>query len=412
MKYGLIGEHLPHSYSKIIHELLGEYTYDLHPLAPEELDGFMCRRAFDAINVTIPYKQAVIPYLDYVDPQAQAIGAVNTVVNRQGKLWGYNTDFYGLQELITATAGPLEGKHVMILGTGGTGLTACAVAKAMGAKQITVVSRHPEKDQVDYPTAQKDGSVQILINTTPVGMYPQSNACPIDLEEMTGLEAVVDAVYNPLRTKLICRAQEKGLKAQGGLYMLVAQALEAYRHFTGKTAPNSAQQTILTQLRTQKQNIVLTGMPASGKSTVGWLIAKATGRPFWDTDQLIQETFGQSIPQIFAQEGEEGFRHKESQVIARLAAEQTGCVIATGGGAILRRENVEALKQTGRLYFIDRPLEALLPTKDRPLASTAQDIRRRYRERYGLYCATCDLHVKSDNVAEHTAQTIRKDFFA
>ena len=412
MKYGLIGEHLPHSYSKIIHELLGEYTYDLHPLAPEELDGFMRRRAFDAINVTIPYKQAVIPYLDYVDPQAQAIGAVNTVVNRQGKLWGYNTDFYGLQELITATAGPLEGKHVMILGTGGTGLTACAVAKAMGAKQITVVSRHPEKGQVDYPAAQKDGSVQILINTTPVGMYPQSNACPIDLEEMTGLEAVVDAVYNPLRTQLICRAQEKGLKAQGGLYMLVAQALEAYRHFTGKTAPARNQQTILTQLRAQKQNIVLTGMPASGKSTVGWLIAKATGRPFWDTDQLIQETFGQSIQQIFAQEGEEGFRHKESQVIARLAAQQTGCVIATGGGAILRRENVEALKQTGRLYFIDRPLEALLPTKDRPLASTAQDIRRRYQERYGLYCATCDLHVKSDNVAEHTAQTIRKDFFA
>ena len=408
MEYGLIGEKLPHSFSKEIHEKLAGYDYQLKELTPAQLPGFLQKREFKGINVTIPYKQAVIPYLDEMDEKAKAIGAVNTIVNRDGRLYGYNTDYDGMVALIRHAGLSLEGKTVLILGTGGTSKTAMAVARDLGAASVQRVSRSGKDGAITYEEAQRL-PVQILINTTPSGMYPNPDGQPMDLSRFGWLEGVLDAVYNPLRTRLVLQARDNRAHAQSGLYMLVAQAAVACELFLGKQLPAGTLDTVYRQIHGQKQNIVLTGMPGSGKSTVGRILARQMGREFVDTDTEIIRLAKKPIADIFAQKGEAHFRELESQVIAQLS-QRTGLVIATGGGAILREENVRHLRQNGRLYFLDRPVEDIAPSDDRPLSRDREALEQRYAERYTRYTVTADTRIPVEGSADAVAQAIREEF--
>lgn len=428
MNYGLIGEHLSHSFSKEIHEMCADYTYELCELPPEAVADFMQNPTFTAINVTIPYKQTVMPYLFEIHDHARKIGAVNTVVNCAGKLYGYNTDFYGLSALIRRVCGSLQGKKILILGSGGTSHTARAVAEEQYAASVLSVVRNPKgAGEISYADAETTHSdTEVIINCTPCGMYPYADGAahikgtPIDITRFPRLMGVVDAVYNPLRTNLVQDALDHGIPAEGGLYMLVAQAVMACRIFLGhveeafsdETAMDRETERVFKKILSDKENIVLTGMPSSGKTTVGKALAELLGRPFIDTDAVIVERAGKPITDIFSELGEAGFRDLETQAVKDVANTHTGAIIATGGGAILRDENVRALKRTGRLYFLNRPLEQLIPTADRPIASTVDAIKRRFEERYDRYLSTCDKEIKNNETVEHTVNTIREDFFS
>ncbi|MBR2466206.1 MAG: shikimate dehydrogenase [Clostridia bacterium] len=406
MEYGCIGEKLGHSFSKEIHNSLADYAYELREVKKEELGDFMTEHDFKAINVTIPYKEAVIPYLHQTDDAARAIGAVNTVVNKGGKLYGYNTDFYGMSELIRHAGIDLHGKKVAILGSGGTSKTARAVSAHLGATEIIRVSRTASDKAVSYEELyEKHADTEIIINTTPLGMYPDVFGCAVDIDRFPRLSGVIDAVYNPLRTELISNAKERGIKAEGGLYMLVAQGVRASEIFTDTKYDASECERVFKKIEGQKENVVLTGMPASGKSTVGAILAKRLGVPFIDTDALIEKKIGMSIPEYFLKFGEAAFRDREEEVIADVSS-LTSSVIATGGGAVLRRRNVHNLKKNGKLFFIDRPLSELIPTADRPLAKNREAIEKRYAERYGIYCATADVRIPAECAAEEVAERI------
>lgn len=408
MEYGLIGEKLGHSFSREIHQRLGGYDYRLQELTPAQLPAFLEKRDFRGVNVTIPYKQTVIPLLDEVDPKAAAIGAVNTIVNRRGRLYGYNTDYDGMAALARHAGLTLKNKNVLILGTGGTSRTAMTVAADLGAAEIRRVSRTGRGDAITYEQAA-DLPVQVLINTTPCGMYPGCDGQPMDLSRFGWLEGVLDAVYNPLRTRLVLQARDNGARGQGGLYMLVAQAAAACRLFLDRPLPDGALDSVYRAIHGQKQNIVLAGMPGSGKSTVGRVLARQLDRELVDTDTEIIRLAKKPIPEIFAQRGERGFRDLESQVIQEVSR-RTGLVIATGGGAILREENVRRLRQNGRIYFLDRPAEDIQPTDDRPLARDMEAVRQRYAERYPRYTSTADAAVPVRGSAEDVAAAIREEF--
>ena len=408
MEYGCIGEHLTHSFSKEIHNLLTDYTYEIKEIPKNELSAFMEKADFKAINVTIPYKQDVIPHLYWISETAKKIGAVNTIVNCDGKLYGYNTDFYGMTALINKSGIVLEGKKVLILGSGGTSKTAVAVAESMAAREIFVVSRKGGNGNVSYEEMYESHTdAEIIINTTPVGMFPNPDGTPVELEKFSRLSGVIDAIYNPLRSRLVLAAEELGVKATGGLYMLVAQAAYAVEKFIGTPLSEEKIQEVYTTLLKDKQNIVLTGMPASGKTTIGGELQKATGRPFIDTDALIVEKAGKSIPEIFAEAGEQGFRDLEGEVISEIAG-LGGYIIATGGGAVLREQNVLNLKANGRIYYIHRPLEWLTATSDRPLSSNPLDMEKRYNERYDLYHKTADVKIAALDSAKDNAELILK----
>ena len=411
MKYGLIGERLGHSFSKEIHGRLG-YEYELREIKPTDFDAFMRRRDFYCINVTIPYKEAVIPYLDWIHEPAKEVGAVNLILHYGGKLYGYNTDIPGMAELFGYANIDPKGKKAAILGSGGTSKTAAAVLTQKGAREILRVSRSGKDGAITYEELyEKHSDVEIIVNTTPVGMYPNIWDCPVDISAFERLEGIIDAVYNPINTTLVKNARARGIKAEGGLYMLVAQAMIASEIFldeNGNSHPSLIEK-MYNEIRASKENIVLIGMPASGKSTVGRIVAERLGRRFVDTDELITEKIGMSIKEYFEQYGEVEFRKIESEIIADLACE-TSLVIATGGGAILADENVNNLKFNGRLFFIDRPLECLIPTEDRPLSSDRESITKRYYERYLVYRGTCDVHIESDLGADNIADMILENF--
>ncbi len=407
MEYGCIGEHLPHSFSKEIHERIEDYDYCLKELAPDEVHEFMQAKQFKAINVTIPYKQTVIPYLDEISDTAQAIGAVNTVVNRDGRLHGYNTDFGGMRALIQRMKLDFQGKKVVILGTGGTSKTAKAVAESLGAAQVVKASRTAKDGALSYQDIYRYHSdADFLINTTPCGMFPKPDEMPVDLAWFSCLQGVIDAIYNPLSSCLVLKARERHIPAAGGLYMLVAQAVLAAQFFTGKQYADTLIEQIYHDLFIQKQNVVLVGMPCCGKTTISQLLAADLGMQWVDTDDLVVAKTGMDISTIFAQYGEPYFRDCETQVIQELAS-KNGYVIATGGGTILREENIEALHRNGRVYFVDRPLEQLLPTADRPLANSAEKVRRMYGMRYERYCAVADVVVSSKGDAQKVANKIK-----
>jgi len=410
MNYGCIGEHLKHSFSKEIHNALTDYQYDIVEIPKGELDEFLTKREFLAINVTIPYKELVIPHLYYIDDAAKRIGAVNTIVNRDGRLYGYNTDFYGMSELLTHAQVEVKGKKVLILGTGGTSKTAYAVCSSLGAKEIVRASRSGKDSALTYEEIYRyHTDSEVIINTTPCGMYPDCYSAPIDIDRFSRLSGVIDAIYNPLRSVLVSRAKERGIAAEGGLYMLVAQAVRASEIFTDTVYPTSATEKIYEKIKRDKENIVLIGMPSSGKSTVGALLAKKLDRPLVDTDSLIVEASGMTIPKIFERYGEDKFREIEAEAVKKASA-LTASVIATGGGAVLRKENVSALRQNGRLFFLDRPLEMLTPTLDRPTASDLLTIKKRYLERYDIYCQSADFTIDGDGTVDMVADIILEKF--
>ena len=395
MEYGLIGEKLGHSFSKIIHEKLADYTYELCPLAKDELDAFMTAKQFKAINVTIPYKQDVIPYCDVLDDSAKRIGVVNTIVNRDGKLFGYNTDFAGFLYNLNAHGITLKDKKVMICGSGGTCKTVTAVAEYMGAKEILVVSRSKKENAVTYEECIRHKDVDVVVNASPKGMYPDNGESPLDLSNFPNCKAVVDVIYNPLKTRLLQQAEKLGMKAVNGLEMLVAQAKFAVEHFLSTEIENDKIDQITLELLKQLTNIVLIGMPSSGKTLTGKALCKYIDKTVVDTDAVIVERSGMSIKEMFARHGEAYFRQWEHDVIEEFS-KQNGLIIATGGGAIKNEENIQNLKQNGIVMFIDRDLEHLLVTDDRPLSKDANAVAKLYEERYPLYTKYGDLRVPNN----------------
>ena len=406
MEYGLIGEHLGHSFSKEIHNRIADYDYFLKEIEPDRLKDFITSREYRGLNVTIPYKQDVIAWLDEVDEAALDIGAVNTIVNRDGRLYGYNTDYLGMRELILSNGMDLQAATVLILGSGGTSKTAYKVAESLGAKQIIKVSRHPKNGEITYEEAYRDYSyADAIINTTPCGMYPDTEGCPIDVSRFTNLRAVVDAIYNPLNTRLVLSARQRGIKASGGLYMLVAQAVKASELFFDTTYVPAVMESIFASMEGQKKNIVLIGMPGCGKSTVGMALKDRLNREFIDSDAEIVKRAGIEIPRIFSEYGEVYFRKLESEVISDLS-KRTGIVIATGGGAILNDKNVEELKKNGELIWLNRPIDSIIPTEDRPLSNDRDKLIKLYTVREPIYRAAADREIDACDSIEGIVERI------
>ena len=410
MEYGCIGKKLTHSFSKIIHNKLADYEYELCEIPENELADFMTRADFKAINVTIPYKQAVIPFLHSISDTVKRIGAVNTVVNKNGRLYGYNTDFSGMRALILRQGVSLKGKKVLILGSGGTSKTAYAVAENLGAAEVYRVSRSGNDGAITYEEAYKRHSdAQAIINTTPCGMYPAIGESAVDTERFPDLSSVTDAVYNPLSSALVVSAREKGINAVGGLYMLVAQAAFAAEKFIDISVPEEKTEEIYRGILIQKKNIVLIGMPGCGKTTIGKRLAAELGKKFIDTDSEIIKEINMPISDYFERFGEESFRRLESEVIKRISAEQSA-VTATGGGAVLNRENIRLLKENGTVVFIDRPIEKLVTSSDRPLSSDREMLKKRYDERYGLYCSSADKKINAVDELGLNVKAIKEVF--
>lgn len=408
MNFGLIGENLGHSFSAVIHNMIGLYPYELVPVCCEDFHSFMTQRSFQGINVTIPYKKTVIPYLKDMSAGAKLCGAVNTIINRNGELYGDNTDFFGMQMLLTKAGIDVKGKSVLILGSGGTSGTALALMHHLGAAKVQRVSRSGKEGCITYDEAHQCRDTQIILNTTPCGMYPNIDKTMVDLSVFPNLEGIADAVYNPLKSRLVLDGEKRGIPSVGGLYMLVAQAVYAAQIFTGNQSVLSRTEEIYNALIRIKQNIVLTGMPASGKTTMGKVLAERLGKPFYDIDAEVTKKAGKPILDIFRDAGESAFREMETEVIRNLSAMQ-GVVIATGGGVPLREENVRLLKTNGVIYFLDAPLEILEVTNDRPLSSTKEALQQRYDERYSVYLSTCDCVIPVGRDLEANLQILEKE---
>lgn len=415
MEYGLIGAALGHSYSKSIHEELCGYRYELCALPTEQqANAFFEAREFKAVNVTIPYKQLVIPHCVWLDEKAKTIGAVNTVVNRGGLLYGYNTDYDGFLYLAKRHGISFQGKTVLILGTGATSRTVRAVVQDEGAERILFASRTESGQALSYERAQTHTEVQIIINTSPAGMYPNVGICHIEPARFPKLEAVLDVVYNPFKTELLLRAEQAGIKAAGGLEMLVAQALYAARYFTGCSIPQEKIPPLCRKIAAQRANISLVGMPSCGKTTIGRKLARAMGRPFVDLDAEIQKAAGKKIADIFAQDGEEAFRDLEQAVTAQFS-KGSGQIISCGGGVVKRDVNVRALRQNGIVVFIDRPVELLRVGGERPLSASVQHLRNMEQQRRPLYEAAADIRVENggdcfDRAAKATQEAVYEIF--
>ena len=402
MLCGLLGEKLGHSYSPFIHSLLGDYSYQLFEKQRSELEAFLTQGAFTGINVTIPYKKAVIPYCAELTPQARALGAVNTIICKpDGTLLGHNTDYFGFETMLNASGLDVSGKKVLVLGSGGASNTAVAVLEAKGA-QVVVISRQGENN---YRNLHLHTDAAAIVNATPVGMYPNTEAAPVDIGQFPRLEGVLDLIYNPARTPLLQAAKQRGLVTENGLLMLVAQAKEASEWFTGAAINNEKIVEIHGILQQQMENILLIGMPGSGKTTVGTLLAEMTGKTFADADALIPELAGKSIPEIFAEDGEEVFRQWETQALSALA-KKSAMVIATGGGCVTRPENEAILKQNGVIFCLERKLEALA-TNGRPL-SQGVGVEALYRVRKPMYAQFADHFIDNNGTPEEAAAAILK----
>lgn len=400
MKCGLLGRKLGHSYSPQIHSYLGSYSYNLFEKEPEQLEDFLKYGDFTAINVTIPYKKDVIPYLDEISPVAKKMGAVNTIVRRpDGTLFGHNTDYFGFASMVNRSGLTVYGKKVLVLGSGGASNTVVAVLRELGA-QVIIVSRSGENN---YQNLHLHSDAAAIVNTTPVGMYPNTGISPVDLTLFPKLEGVLDVVYNPARTQILMDAEALGLPCQNGLWMLVAQAKEAAEYFTGREIEDSVIEEIYSKLSAQMQNIVLIGMPGCGKSTIAALLSQKLGRPAVDADAEIIRLAGKSIPDIFAEDGEEVFRQWETTALESLG-KQSGLIIATGGGCITKARNYPLLHQNGCIFWLHRELD-VLPTEGRPL-SQANKLSDLYAVRKPLYEAFADYIVNNNGSPEETAASI------
>ena len=408
MEYGLIGAKLGHSYSVPIHAQLGDYDYRLYERTEAEFIDLLRRRDFKGLNVTIPYKVLAYGRCDALSDAAQEVGCVNTIVVRpDGSLYGHNTDIGGFIAMTGRAGVTITGKKAVILGSGGTSLTARAACRRLGAREIVTVSR---KGPVDYDALYRDhADAQVLINTTPVGMYPNNGARPAEISRLPALEGVLDVIYNPNRTALVLDAEARGIPASGGLYMLVAQAREAAELFTGRRIPETETARIHGLLRREAVNAVLIGMPGCGKSTVGRALAARMGRPFVDCDGEIERRAGKPIPEIFARDGEAAFRELEAAVIADVCREK-GRVIATGGGAVLRGENVRAMRQNGAVLLLERDI-ASLSMDGRPLSRSLDALREMRQVRGPLYCAAADAAIDNNAAPEDAVARAEEAFY-
>ena len=399
MKTGLLGRKLGHSYSPQIHGYLGDYTYELFEREPEDVESFLKTGEFDAINVTIPYKKAVMPYCRLTET-ARRMGSVNTIVRQSdGTLLGHNTDYFGFASLVEKSGLDVRGKKCLVLGSGGASVTAVAVLKEKGANAV-VISRSGEDN---YQNLHRHSDVALICNCTPVGMYPNNGVSPMDLDLFPKLEGVLDVIYNPARTQLLLDAEKRGLVAENGLWMLVAQAKKASEWFQGKKLPDSLIQLVFDKLRLQMENIILIGMPGCGKTTVGKLLAESLGKTFVDADEALVNTYAVDIPAIFAAEGEAGFRKKETAVLESLG-KRSGLVIATGGGCVTKAENYPLLHQNGKIIWVQRELDQL-PTDGRPL-SLITKMEDMYRIRKPLYERFADYTIQNDAAPETTLAEI------
>lgn len=396
MQYGLLGKHLPHSHSPKIHAMLGNRNYTLFEKAPEEVEEFLRQRNFFGINVTIPYKETVMPLCDCLDSIAVEIGAVNTIVNCGGKLFGTNTDYSGFIFMCNNAGIDFSGKNVLILGSGGSSKMVRVAAKHLGASSIKTVSRSGEINYENVYDLAKD--TNIIVNTTPVGMYPNVEGKPIELKKFSSLTGVVDIVYNPLCTRLLQEADSLGIKCVGGLMMLVAQAAFADKYFRDALHSGGEIVKICERIKWRLKTVIFIGMPGSGKSTLGKLVAEKLHRRFIDTDREIVARAKKTIPEIFESEGEKAFRDLESEVTKELCS-RGGGVIACGGGTVIREENRAALRQNGIIIYIKRPLE-LLSRKGRPLSSGDGALEKLYSERKDIYESLADITV-------HTGEDIQ-----
>lgn len=400
MKCGLLGEKLGHSYSPQIHGLLGSYCYELFEKPPEELGIFLQNGNFHGLNVTIPYKKAVIPYLSELSPVAARLGAVNTIVRREdGSLIGHNTDYFGFRTMVEASGLKAAGKKALVLGSGGASNTAVAVLEELGSR-VVVISRSGENN---YGNLDRHRDAAIIINSTPVGMYPDVDASPIHLEQFPALEGVLDLIFNPARTRLLQEAEARGLVAMNGLLMLVAQAKESAEWFTGTAIDNSLIGSIHQTLQRQMENIVLIGMPGSGKTSVAAELARLTGKEVVDADAQIVASAGMNIPEIFAQGGEEAFRKLETKVLEQLG-KRSGIILSTGGGCVTRQENYPLLHQNGRIFWLQRDI-GVLPTEGRPI-SQSTDLKKLYEIRQPLYEAFADQVVENNGTLADAADKI------
>lgn len=377
LRCGLLGRTLGHSYSPAIHAELGDYEYKLYEKEPQELAAFLQSGEFDALNVTIPYKKDVMAYCAELSPAARRIGSVNTLVRRKdGTLYGDNTDADGFAYMVKTSGVGVAGKKALVFGSGGASVTACDVLKTLGASSVTVISRSGPDN---YENLDRHADAEILVNTTPVGMYPKNGVSAVDLEKFPDCRGVFDVVYNPARTALLLQAEKLGIRHAGGLSMLVAQARRASELFTGSQIANAEIVRIERKLAREMQNIILVGMPGCGKSVVGAALAKRLGRPLLDSDALVTQTAKTPIPEIFRMQGEGVFRALETQALRELGR-RSGAVIATGGGSVLREENYDLLHQNGVIVWLRRALSAL-PIDGRPVSqSVALDELYRTRE--------------------------------
>lgn len=402
MRCGLLGRKLGHSYSPQIHAMLGSYSYGLFEKEPEEIEDFLKNGDWSGINVTVPYKKDVIPYLDELSPVAERLGAVNTIVRRDGKLTGHNTDYFGFLTMVNASGLETSGKKVLVLGSGGASNTAVAVLRELGATVI-IVSRTGENN---YQNLHLHRDTSLIVNATPVGMYPNNGQSPVDLGLFPNLEGVLDVVYNPARTALLLDAEQRGLVSMNGLLMLVAQAKEASEWFQNCTIEKSKIDGIHNILRRQMENIVLIGMPGCGKSTIGKVLEEKTGRKFVDADEEIVRLAGKTIPEIFAQDGEKVFRDWETKALADLG-KQSGLIIATGGGCVTKERNFSLLHQNGTIFWLQRELD-LLPTDGRPLSQSGKLVEM-YQVRKPLYEAFADRVIGNNGDPESTAAKILEE---
>ena len=399
---GLLGRKLGHSYSPAIHAQLGNYSYGLFEKEPEQLEDFLVNGGWHGINVTIPYKKAVVPYCDTLSPTAQMLGSVNTVVRRpDGTLYGDNTDYDGFAALVRRSGIDAAGCKALVLGSGGASVTVCAVLRSLGA-EVTVISRSGEDN---YGNLSRHADAGIIVNTTPVGMYPHNGASPVDLSLFPQCKAVFDLIYNPARTALMLQAETLGIPAFGGLHMLVAQAKRASELFTDTAIADDVIDTIRAALEREMQNVVLIGMPGCGKSSVAAALGKALGREVCDSDALVEELSGMSIPEIFAAQGEDAFRALETEAIARLSR-RSGIILATGGGCVTRAENYPLLHQNGVLFWLQRDITCL-PTEGRPLSQSTQ-LQTMYQQRAPLYARFADHVVNNNGTLDETVAQIKE----
>lgn len=400
MRCGLLGRKLGHSYSPQIHRQLGNYAYTLFEKEPQELEEFLKSGDFTGLNVTIPYKKDVIPFLDELSPVAKRLGAVNTIVRREdGSLIGHNTDYFGFRYLVNRSGLNVGGKKVLVLGSGGASNTAVAVLQELGAN-VVIISRSGENH---YGNLTLHSDAAVIVNTTPVGMYPNTGVSPLDLGVFPRLEGVLDVVYNPAKPKILLDAEARGLVAMNGLGMLVAQAKQSAEWFTGCPIDDSKITEIHASLRRQMENIVLIGMPGCGKTTIGTLLAQRTGKRFVDADDALEARFRRKITDIIPTDGEAAFREMETETLAELG-KQSGLVIATGGGCVTQERNRPLLHQNGTILWLTRSIDKL-PTDGRPL-SQAGKLSEMFEKRRALYERFADISVSNDGPVEETLAQI------